>query len=200
MHLKKNKQFIDPNKVGELKERLIHVNRNVRVTKGGKRLSFTAYVVVGNGKGVVGFGRGKALEVPDAIRKAIEDAKKNLIKVPVIDGTLPHEVIGHYGAGKVLMRPASPGTGVIASAPVRAVLELAGVKDVLTKNLGSTNPHVVVRAVIEGLKDLTTPEEVATLRNIPENEIIKRWRLPGRGPKVLRKAWEEAKRMEAENG
>ena len=164
----------------ELKERLVHVNRNAKVVTGGRRFSFTAFVVVGNGKGVVGFGRGKAAEVPDAIRKAVEDAKKNLIKVPVVDGTIPFEVQAKFGASKVIMRPAAPGTGVIASAPVRAVLESAGVTDVLTKVIGSTNPHTVVRAVMKGLEQLKTPEEFAKLRGVPVEELRKRWKLPGR--------------------
>ncbi|ADU96247.1 30S ribosomal protein S5 [Thermovibrio ammonificans] len=164
----------------ELKERLVHINRNAKVVTGGRKFSFTAFVVVGDGKGVVGFGRGKAAEVPDAIRKATEDAKKNLIKVPVVDGTIPFEVEAKFGGSKVIMRPAAPGTGVIASAPVRAVLESAGVTDILTKVIGSTNPHTVVRAVLKGLEQLKTPEEFAKLRGVPVEELRRRWKLPGR--------------------
>jgi small subunit ribosomal protein S5 len=164
----------------ELKERLVHINRNAKVVTGGRRFSFTAFVVVGDGKGAVGFGRGKAAEVPDAIRKATEDAKKNLMKVPVVDGTIPFEVRAKFGTSRIIMRPAAPGTGVIASAPVRAVLESAGVTDVLTKVIGSTNPHTVVRAVLKALSQLKTPDEFASLRGVPVEELRRRWKLPGR--------------------
>ena len=154
-----------------LKDQLISVNRVTKVVKGGKNLSFAALVVVGNESGVVGFGTGKAKEVPNAIKKAVEAAKKNLIKVTLIDGTLPHEIIGEYGAGRVLLKPAKEGTGVIAGGAVRAVLNAAGVRDVLTKCLGSTNPHNVIRATFDGLKNLRSAESVARLRGRTVEEL-----------------------------
>jgi small subunit ribosomal protein S5 len=144
----------------ELNDRVIHINRVSKVVKGGRRFSFSALVVVGDGQGVVGVGLGKAGEVPEAIRKGVEKARKSLIQIPLIDGrTLPHDVIGISGAGRVLMQPASPGTGVIAGGPVRAVVESAGVSDVLTKTLGTKTPRNVVNAVMAGLQDLRDPEE-----------------------------------------
>ncbi len=144
----------------ELNDRVIHINRVSKVVKGGRRFSFSALVVVGDGQGVVGVGLGKASEVPEAIRKGVERARKSLIKIPLIDGrTLPHDVVGISGAGRVLMQPASPGTGVIAGGPVRAVVESAGVSDVLTKTLGTKTPRNVVNAVMAGLKELRDPEE-----------------------------------------
>lgn len=164
----------------ELKERLVHINRNAKVVAGGRKFSFTAFVVVGNGDGIIGFGRGKAAEVPDAIRKATEDAKKNLIRIPIVDGTIPFEVQTEFSSCRIIMRPAAPGTGVIASAPVRAVLESAGITDILTKVIGSTNPHTVVRTVIKALEQLRTPEELAAIRGVSVEELQGRWKLPGR--------------------
>ena len=157
---------------GELQEKLIAVNRVSKTVKGGRIMSFTALTVVGDGNGIVGFGLGKSGEVPDAIRKGIEDAKKNLVKISLRGTTIPHEIIGKFGAGEVLMKPAAPGTGVIAGGPVRAVIEMAGIKDIRTKSLRSNNPCNVVRATIQGLAECTSIKEVAQKRGKSVKEIL----------------------------
>ena len=155
----------------ELSDRLIFLNRVAKVVKGGRRFSFSALVVVGDQNGTVGIGLGKAKEVPEAIRKAVEKAKRNLVRVPLMDGTIPHEVLGEFGAARVVMKPAAPGTGVIAGGAVRAVLESAGVRDILTKCIGTNNPHNVVRATVSGLLRLRDPREIAERRGKSLDEI-----------------------------
>jgi len=168
--MKKKKNY----KAGELelKDKMVHIGRVAKVVKGGRRFSFSSVSVVGDGNGHVGIGLGKANEVTDSIRKSVEDAKKNVIEVPIIKGTIPHEIIGKYGAAKVMLKPASPGTGIIAGGGVRAVLESAGVQDVLTKVQGSSNPHNVVKATIRALLLLNDAKKVADRRGITVQELF----------------------------
>jgi small subunit ribosomal protein S5 len=163
-------QLIDASKL-DLKERVVAINRVAKVVKGGRNFRFSAIIVVGDGNGYIGVGTGKSVEVPEAIRKGVEDAKKNLVKVPMVGTTIPHKITGTAGAGTVLLMPAPEGTGVIAGGPVRAVLELAGIKDIVTKSLRSNNPRNMVNATIQGLSSLKTVEQVAQLRGKTVEEI-----------------------------
>ena len=155
----------------ELKEKVVHINRVAKVVKGGRHFSFNAIVVVGNGDGIVGIGLGKAREVTDAITKGVESARKSLFKIPIINSTITHNIVGKFGTAQIFMKPASPGTGIIAGGPVRAIMELAGIQNILTKSIGSNNPHNVVKATMNGLKNMMDAYSVARKKGIPINQV-----------------------------
>lgn len=186
----------------EFQERVVTINRVSKTVKGGRVMKFSALVVVGNGDGIVGFGIGKAAEVPDAIRKGIEDAKKHLTRIAMRGTTIPHDIMGEFGAGRVILKPAAPGTGVIAGGAVRAVMECAGITDVLTKSMGSATAVNVVRATVDALKQLEEPEEIAARRGLALNEVAPDALLRSRAQGIAeaRKAREEAQAANAKDG